>query len=106
MDAVGFMSIACAVRQEPAGNHRKKSEKFTAGILLPQNHRNQPEASVSGPGGSTCVVYTHMKLSDPSKENPKAFKKLSQFVEADVRVIFVYEDLLIGSNFVKLLAKY
>jgi len=47
-------------------------------------------------------VYTQMKLSDPSKEKPKAFLKLSEFVELDVRVIFVYEDLLIGSNFVEL----
>ncbi len=46
----GFLSTSCAFRQEPAGNHRKKSENFPAGILLPQNHRNYPEPAVSGPG--------------------------------------------------------
>jgi len=49
----GFLSTSCAFRQEPARNHREKSEKFLAGILLPQNHRNYPEPAVSGPGCST-----------------------------------------------------
>ncbi len=33
----GFLSISCAFRQEPAGNHRKKSEKFPVEILLPRS---------------------------------------------------------------------
>jgi hypothetical protein len=33
----GFLSISCAFRQEPVGNHRKKSEKFPVGILLPRS---------------------------------------------------------------------
>jgi hypothetical protein len=50
----GFFPVdSCAFRQELAGNHRKKSEKFPAGILLPQNHRNYPEPAVSGPDWST-----------------------------------------------------
>jgi hypothetical protein len=49
----GFLSTSCAFRQEPTGNHRKKSENFPVGILLPQNHRNYPEPPVSGLGCST-----------------------------------------------------
>ncbi len=37
-------------------NHRKKSENFPAGILLPQNHRNHPQTTVSGPDCSTLGV--------------------------------------------------
>jgi hypothetical protein len=33
----GFQSISCAFRQESIGNHREKSEKFPAGILLPSS---------------------------------------------------------------------
>jgi hypothetical protein len=51
----GFLSTSCAFRQEPAGNHRKKSENFPSGILLPENHWNYPEPAVSGPGCSTWV---------------------------------------------------
>jgi len=40
----------------PAGTGRKKSEKFSAGILLPQNHQNYPEPPVSGPYSSTWEV--------------------------------------------------
>jgi hypothetical protein len=36
-----FLVGSCAFRQEPAGNHQKKSENFPAGILLPQTHRNR-----------------------------------------------------------------
>ncbi len=43
------------VDQEPGGKHWKKSEKFPAGILFPQNHRNSPEPAVSGPDCSTWV---------------------------------------------------
>jgi hypothetical protein len=32
-----FLSISCAFRQEPVGNHRKKSDKFPVGILLPRS---------------------------------------------------------------------
>ncbi len=49
----GYLPTSCAFRYEPAGNYRKKSENFLAGILLPQNHRNYPESAVSGPGCST-----------------------------------------------------
>jgi hypothetical protein len=52
----GFLSTSDAFWQEPAGNHRKKSENFPVGILLPQNQRNYPEQGVSGPGCSTWVV--------------------------------------------------
>jgi hypothetical protein len=34
----------------------EKSEKFPAGILLPQNHRNYPEPAVSGPDCSTWIA--------------------------------------------------
>jgi hypothetical protein len=54
----GFLSTSCAFRQKPAGNHRKKSENFPAGILLPQNHRNYPEPVVSGPDCSTWISHT------------------------------------------------
>jgi hypothetical protein len=40
----------------PAGTGQKSSEKFPAGILLPQNHRNYPEPAVSGSGCSTWVA--------------------------------------------------
>jgi hypothetical protein len=52
----GFLSISCAFRQEPTGNHRKKSETFPSGTLLSENHRNYPEPAVSGPGCSTWEV--------------------------------------------------
>jgi hypothetical protein len=52
----GFLSTSCTFRQEPPGNHRKKSEKFPAGILLPQNHRNYPEPVVSKPECLTWVT--------------------------------------------------
>jgi hypothetical protein len=52
----GFLSNSCAFRQEPAGNHQKKSENFPAGILLPQNHRNYLEPVVSGPACSTWEI--------------------------------------------------
>jgi hypothetical protein len=48
-----FLSNSCAFRQEPARNHWKESEKFPAGILLPQNHQNFSEPAVSGPDCST-----------------------------------------------------
>jgi hypothetical protein len=51
-----FLSTSCAFQQEPAANHWKKSEKFPAAILLPQNHRNYPEPAVSGPDCSTWAV--------------------------------------------------
>jgi hypothetical protein len=58
-----FPSNSCAFRQEPAGNHQKKSENFPAGILLPQNHRNYPKPAVSGPGYSTWDKrITHLIL--------------------------------------------
>jgi hypothetical protein len=56
----GFLSNSCAFRQEPAGNHQKKSENFPVGILLPQNHRNYPEPAVSGPGCSTGYAVIHL----------------------------------------------
>jgi hypothetical protein len=40
----GFLPVSCAFRQEPAG------------ILLPQNHRKYPEATVSGLDRSTWVL--------------------------------------------------
>ncbi len=33
----GFQSISCAFRKEPVRNHRKKSENFPVGILLPRS---------------------------------------------------------------------
>jgi hypothetical protein len=51
----GFLLTSCAFRQEPGGKQWKKSEKFPAGILLPQNYRNYPEPAVSGPDCSTWV---------------------------------------------------
>jgi hypothetical protein len=50
-----FLSTSCAFRQEPVGNHWKKSDKFLAGILLPQNYRNYPQPAFSGPDCSTWV---------------------------------------------------
>ncbi len=50
-----LLSTFRAFWQEPALNHRKKSEQFPAVILLLQNHRNYPEPAVSGPGCSTWV---------------------------------------------------
>jgi hypothetical protein len=40
----GFLPTSCAFRQEPARNHRKKSENFLTGILLPcsSNFRRFP----------------------------------------------------------------
>jgi hypothetical protein len=52
----GFLLTSCAFRQEPGGKHWKKSEKFPAGILLPQNHRNYPEPVVSKPECLTWVT--------------------------------------------------
>jgi hypothetical protein len=46
-----FRSIPANFLCFPAGTGRKsseKTEKFPAGILLPQNHRNYPEPAVSG----------------------------------------------------------
>jgi hypothetical protein len=35
----GFFPVeSCTSRQKPGGKHWKKSEKFPAGIMLPQNH--------------------------------------------------------------------
>jgi hypothetical protein len=45
-----FLSTSCASRHEPTENHRKKSKKLPAGILLPQHH---PELAVSGQDCST-----------------------------------------------------
>jgi 2,3-bisphosphoglycerate-independent phosphoglycerate mutase len=39
----GFQSISRALRQEPVRNHRKKSEKFPVGILLPRSSDFLPE---------------------------------------------------------------
>ncbi len=47
--------------QEPAGNRQKKSENFPSGILFPQNHRNYPEPTVSGPGCSTWVSQVNLE---------------------------------------------
>jgi hypothetical protein len=33
----GFQLIPCAFREEPVRNHRKKSENFPVGILLPRS---------------------------------------------------------------------
>jgi hypothetical protein len=51
-----FLLTSSAFRKELARHHRKKSEKFPAGILLPQNHRNYPEPAVSEPDCSTWVA--------------------------------------------------
>ncbi len=59
MKIFGFFLVdSCAFRQELGGKDWKKSEKFPAGILLPQNHRNYPEPAVSEPDCSTWVA-TH-----------------------------------------------
>jgi hypothetical protein len=50
-----FQTISCAFRKELAGNHWKKSEKFQAGILLPQNHRDYRGPSVLGRCCSTWL---------------------------------------------------
>jgi hypothetical protein len=49
----GFLGSYYAFWQEPAGNHRKKSENFPAATLLLQNHPIYPELAVSGPVCST-----------------------------------------------------
>jgi hypothetical protein len=61
-----FLSTSCAFRQEPVGNHWKKSEKFPAGILLLQNHWNNPEPAVSWPDCSTWAlpVSTNINISE------------------------------------------
>ncbi len=51
----GFLPTSFAFRQEPGGKYWKKSDKFPAGILLPQNHRNRPEPVVSGPDCSNWI---------------------------------------------------
>ena len=52
----GFLPTSCTFRQELAGYHRKKSENFPSGILLPQNHRNHLEPDVSRPDCSTWDI--------------------------------------------------
>jgi hypothetical protein len=52
-----FLPTSCAFRQEPVENQRKKSKTFPAGILLPQNHRNNPELAVSRPACSTWFAH-------------------------------------------------
>jgi hypothetical protein len=54
----GFLPTFCAFRQESGGKHWKKSEKFTAGILLPQNHRNYPETVFFGSDCSTWDIQS------------------------------------------------
>jgi hypothetical protein len=49
----GFLPTSCAFGPEPVGKHWKKSGEFSAGILLPQNHRNYLKLAVSGPDCST-----------------------------------------------------
>jgi hypothetical protein len=53
----GFLPTSFAFLQEPGGKHWKKSEKFTAGIMLRQNYCNYSEPAVFGPDCSTyeCV---------------------------------------------------
>ncbi len=46
--SAGFLPTSRAFRQKLGGKHWKKSEKFPAGILLPQNYRNSQEPAVSG----------------------------------------------------------
>jgi hypothetical protein len=55
----GFLPTFCAFRQEPGEKHRKKSENFPAGILLPQNHRNYREPAVFEPD---CSTWEQSKL--------------------------------------------
>jgi len=50
------------ILQESTGNHGKKSEKFPAGRLLPQNHRNYLEPAVSGPDCSTWEDSKQKKI--------------------------------------------
>ncbi len=52
----GFLSNSCVFRQELAGNHRKKSEKFQAGILLPCSSDFRCFPAETGPYLLTWVV--------------------------------------------------
>jgi hypothetical protein len=52
----GFQSISCAFRQEPAGNHRKKAEKFPTGILLPRSSDFRCFPAGTGPYFSTRAL--------------------------------------------------
>ena len=52
----GFLPTSRTFQQESVGNHGKKFEKFSSGILLPRNHRNYVEPAVSGSGCSTWGI--------------------------------------------------
>jgi len=57
----GFLPTFYAFRHQRGGKHWKKSENFSAGILLPQNHRNYPEPAVFGPDCLTWGVSVKRK---------------------------------------------
>jgi hypothetical protein len=52
------------ILQELAGNHRKKSGNFLAGIPLPQNHWNYSEPAVSGRDCSTWEPLYQLHHND------------------------------------------
>ncbi len=67
----GFLPTSCAFQQEAGGKHWKKSEKFPAGILLPQNHRNYPKPAVSGPD---CTTWVHPTRSAKFRKSHNTLK--------------------------------
>jgi hypothetical protein len=67
----GFLSTSCAFQQEPARNHRKKSENFPAAMLLPQitgiaRNRQFPD-QVFRPG--KCRSEINALLKEKKEEN-------------------------------------
>jgi len=58
----------------------KKFEKFPAGILLPQNHRNYSEPAVSGPDCSTWGTHVLQYI----------FKTIVNYSEKDRFIFFPY----------------
>ena len=52
-----FQRISCSFRQETAGSHQKKSEKFRTGILLPSFGVFQYFPIRTSPYSLTCVSF-------------------------------------------------
>jgi hypothetical protein len=76
----GFWSISWAFRQELVGNHRKKSEKFPVGILLPRSGDFRCFPAGTGPYFSTweyAEFYYH-----PLQPEKRAFGSFSLFFNA------------------------
>ncbi len=74
----GFLPTSCTFLQELVGKHWKKSEKFPARILLPQNHRNYPEPAVSGPDSSTWGLIKRKFNQLPCKFASRSVKPIEK----------------------------